>query len=179
METIIYRLAANFYPDYPDPMPDFRYLDGKGLLESALAEPRQTFGGRYLHRTIFDKAAALLCSIIKNHALMDGNKRTGLATVSVFLALNQYLFHPAMDEAIQYCVRTAETPGKGYQREVARWIRAKAVSYKKIPLMPLGELGDRMGEMKLEADLYLNLARIMLEVAGEKGEGVTLLSVDS
>ncbi len=160
METIIYRLAGDFYPDYPDPMPDFRYLDGdrgRGLLESALAEPRQTFDGRYLQRTIFDKAAALLCSIIKNHALVDGNKRTGLATVAVFLALNEYLFHPPMDEAIRYCVRTAETPGKGYQREVARWIRARSVSYKKIPLMPLGE-----GEV--EAVLYQNLARVVLEV---------------
>lgn len=89
-------------------MPDFLYLggeDGKGRLESALAQPRQTFGGVFLYRTIFDKAAALLCSIIKNHALVDGNKRTGLATVSVFLALNGYLFYPTMDEAIEHCVR--------------------------------------------------------------------------
>ena len=125
-------------------MPAFLYLGGdrgKGLLESALAQPRQTFGGLYLYRTVFDKAATLLCSIIKNHALVDGNKRTGLATVSVFLALNGYLFYPTMDEAIEHCVKIAETPGTRDQREVARWLRAKSISYDKY-LLTLLEGGD-------------------------------------
>lgn len=115
-------------------MPEFLYLGGdrgKGMLESALAQPRQTFGGLYLYRTVFDKAAALLCSIIKNHALVDGNKRTGLATVSVFLALNGYLFYPTMDEAIEQCVNIAETQGTRDQGEVAKWLRAKSISYEK------------------------------------------------
>ena len=51
------RKVADFFRDYPDPVPDYQYLDGergRGKLESALAEPRQTFGGQYLHRTIYD-----------------------------------------------------------------------------------------------------------------------------
>ena len=65
VESVIYELASDMYPDYPDPMPAFAYIgyQGRALLESALAEPGQGFGGRYLHRTMPDKAAALLRSI--------------------------------------------------------------------------------------------------------------------
>jgi len=84
-------------------MPAFQYLGGdygKGLLESALFQPAQTFDGRFLYRTIFDKAAVLLCSVIKNHSLVDGNKRTALTTMGVFLALNGYFFEAPTDEAV-------------------------------------------------------------------------------
>ncbi len=59
-----------------------------GLLESAIAQPQNSFGGEYLHPTIFDMAAAYLYHITQNHPFIDGNKRTGLACALVFLELN-------------------------------------------------------------------------------------------
>lgn len=59
-----------------------------GLLESALAQPRATFGGEFLHHGIFEMAAAYLFHIVQNHPFLDGNKRTGLATALAFLDLN-------------------------------------------------------------------------------------------
>lgn len=59
-----------------------------GLLQSALAMPAAGFGDNYLHETLFDKAAAYLFHLVKNHPFIDGNKRVGLATASVFLMLN-------------------------------------------------------------------------------------------
>ncbi|MSQ06165.1 MAG: type II toxin-antitoxin system death-on-curing family toxin [Dehalococcoidia bacterium] len=112
-------------------MPAFRYLGGdhgKGLLESALAQPSQTFGGRFLYRTIFDKAAVLLCSIIKNHSLVDGNKRTALTTMGVFLAVNGYFFYAQQDEAVQRCLSVAATKGNVDWREISRWIRPRSIS---------------------------------------------------
>ena len=44
-----------------------------GLLESAIAQPRQSFGGADLHPSIIDKAAALGFSLISNHPFVDGN----------------------------------------------------------------------------------------------------------
>ena len=50
-----------------------------GLLESALAQPKATFDGTDLHPTLVDKAAALGCALVANHAFVDGNKRIGHA----------------------------------------------------------------------------------------------------
>lgn len=58
------------------------------LLESALAMPRATFGGQRLHATLFEVAAAYLFYVTKNHAFVDGNKRTGIACALAFLLLN-------------------------------------------------------------------------------------------
>lgn len=58
------------------------------LLISALAVPRATFGGEYVHSDLFEMAAAYLFHIVKNHPFLDGNKRTGLVAALVFLELN-------------------------------------------------------------------------------------------
>ena len=58
------------------------------LLESALATPKATFGGQFLHGEIFEMAAAYLFHLVQNHPFVDGNKRTGLITMLAFLGLN-------------------------------------------------------------------------------------------
>jgi hypothetical protein len=50
-------------------------LRDPGLLSSAVETPRATFGGRLLHETLFDMAAAYLFHIVQNHPFVDGNKR--------------------------------------------------------------------------------------------------------
>lgn len=59
-----------------------------GLLRSALGMPETTFEGEFLHGTLFEKAAAYLFHIVRNHPFVDGNKRTGLMCALVFLGLN-------------------------------------------------------------------------------------------
>ena len=54
------------------------------LLSSALAMPSATFEGKYLHKSLFDQAAAYAFHICQNHPFMDGNKRTALASALVF-----------------------------------------------------------------------------------------------
>jgi death-on-curing protein len=63
-------------------------LRDQGLLESALAVPRSTFGSEYLHRDVYEVAAAYLYHIVQNHPFVDGNKRTGFATCFAFLYFN-------------------------------------------------------------------------------------------
>ena len=62
----------------------------RGLLESAVAQPMASFGGEFLHQDLFEMAAALLVSLVGNHPFVDGNKRTGLAAMLMFLELNGY-----------------------------------------------------------------------------------------
>ena len=59
-----------------------------GLLGSAVARPRTTVGGRDAYPDLWTKAAALLQSVVNNHALVDGNKRLGWLATAVFLDLN-------------------------------------------------------------------------------------------
>jgi death-on-curing protein len=59
-----------------------------GLLASAVARPQATVGGEDAYPTVWLKAAALLQSVVGNHALVDGNKRLGWLSVAVFLEIN-------------------------------------------------------------------------------------------
>ena len=59
-----------------------------GLLESAVAQPQATFGGEFLHKDLFEMAAAYLFHIVQNHPFLDGNKRTGAVAALVFLDIN-------------------------------------------------------------------------------------------
>ena len=59
-----------------------------GLVGSAVARPRTTAFGEDAYPDIWTKAAALLHSIVKNHALVDGNKRLGWLSTAVFLEIN-------------------------------------------------------------------------------------------
>lgn len=59
-----------------------------GLLTSAIARPQTTVGGTDAYPTIWLKAAALLQSVVGNHALVDGNKRLGWLATAVFLEIN-------------------------------------------------------------------------------------------
>ena len=60
----------------------------ESLLEAALAAPFVSFGGVDLYPTLEQKAARLGYGLIKNHAMIDGNKRIGAHAMLVFLALN-------------------------------------------------------------------------------------------
>jgi death-on-curing protein len=69
-----------------------------GALESAIAQPRMTFGGEDLYPTIIDKAAVLGFAIVMNHPFVDGNKRTGHAAMEIFLVLNGLEINACTDE---------------------------------------------------------------------------------
>jgi len=76
-----------------------------GLLESAVFRPQASFDGKDLYLTIFDKAAALLQSLLKNHPFVDGNKRTALTSAGIFLKINGYNLINAHKEEVEFAVK--------------------------------------------------------------------------
>ena len=92
-------LAARLLGD-PPPLRDV------GLLGSAVARPQTTVGGQDAYASIWLKAAALLQSIVNNHALVDGNKRLGWLSTAVFLELNHASVADAPDDAVYELVIT-------------------------------------------------------------------------
>lgn len=79
-----------------------------GLLESAAARPAATVHGRDAYPTLEAKAAALVHSVVRNHALLDGNKRLGLAALLVFLGVNGVCVGWSNDEAYAFIMAIAE-----------------------------------------------------------------------
>jgi death-on-curing protein len=71
-----------------------------GLLEAAAARPRASAFGRDAYPDAWTKAAALLQSVVKNHALVDGNKRLGWLAIGVFLELNGVRVARASNDAV-------------------------------------------------------------------------------
>lgn len=67
-----------------------------GLLSSAAARPATVVFGQEAYPDLFDKTAALMHSVMSNHALIDGNKRLAWAAAVVFLGVNGYRV-PAID----------------------------------------------------------------------------------
>jgi death-on-curing protein len=61
-----------------------------GALISAIEMPKSGFADEYFHKSLFDKAAAYLFHIAKNHPFIDGNKRIAFACTDIFLLLNGY-----------------------------------------------------------------------------------------
>jgi death on curing protein len=85
---------------------DFEIRD-PGLLESALARPRTTAFGRDAYLTLDEKAAALLHSLARNHALVDGNKRISLAGLIAFYGVNGRRLTLTNDEAYDLVIAVA------------------------------------------------------------------------
>jgi death on curing protein len=78
-----------------------------GLLDSALARPQATAFGQDAYPSIHQKAAALLHSLARNHALVDGNKRLSLASTIAFYGLNGMRLTLTNDEAYDLIVDIA------------------------------------------------------------------------
>lgn len=78
------------------------------LLQSAIGNVEATFGGEFLHQTLFEMAAAYLYGICRNHAFLDGNKRTALACAIAFLRLNDLRLEAADHDLYDVVIGVAE-----------------------------------------------------------------------
>ena len=92
------------------------------LLESALAQPRASFDGADLHRTIADKAAALGFALIANHPFIDGNKRVGHAAMEVFLVLNGFEIEASVDDQERVVLSVAS--GQLDRAGLSQWLKS-------------------------------------------------------
>jgi death-on-curing protein len=78
-----------------------------GMLESAVAQPRASFGGMRLYPKLTDKAVALAFSLVMNHPFADGNKRTGYGAMMRFLSRNGHTIAGPLAEHVSVFLRLA------------------------------------------------------------------------
>jgi death-on-curing protein len=96
-----------------------------GRLESALAQPRASFGGDNLYPGVIEKAAALGFSLVMGHPFVDGNKRTGHAAMETFLVLNSYELNAPVEEQERVMLELAA--GELSRDDFLDWVRTHAV----------------------------------------------------
>lgn len=93
---------------------------GWRIVDSALESPFQSFGGKELYPSIQAKAARLCYGLVKNHAMLDGNKRIGVHTMLVFLAVNGYELEYTQKELSDLILEVAD--GKKAYEDILQWI---------------------------------------------------------
>ncbi len=98
----------------------------EGLVESAIARPYQTFGGVDLYPTVFEKAAAIVQSIIINHPFIDGNKRTGFLAMLAMLS-EEGCSLSAKNDLIYTFVIDISTGTKRFE-EIVEWLKANTTA---------------------------------------------------
>ena len=102
-------------------------LRDAGLLESALARPRQHYA--YGSPDRIELAALYTAVLVRNHPFVDGNKRTGFAIGAAFLELNGFAFQATEEDATRAVLALAagDLDEAGY----AAWLRSNVKSYRK------------------------------------------------
>ena len=96
-------------------------IHDQGLLESAVNTPFQTFGGVDLYPSIFDKAARLCYGLAKDHPFRDGNKRTALHSMLVYLGVHDIYLN--YDAATMEKIIISIADGSMSADELSSWLK--------------------------------------------------------
>jgi death on curing protein len=96
----------------------------RGLLESALARPLASFGGRNLYDTPFKRAAALAESLVLNHGFVDGNKRTAMYAMAAWLEREGYVIEAARGELRDLALAIASHELS--MEQIAAWLEQRS-----------------------------------------------------
>ncbi len=99
-----------------------------GLLKSAVGRPQATFDGHDLYPNVWSKAAALMQSLINNHPFIDGNKRTAIASASLFCRRNGFRLMSEQQEIVHFALDMALK--KISVEDAIKWLEQHAVKSK-------------------------------------------------
>ena len=97
----------------------------KNLLVSAANTPFQTFMGNDLYPSLYDKAAQLCYGIANNHPFTDGNKRTALHSMYVYLIINGFDITASQQEVENLIINVAA--GNMTNTKLAEWLRENTI----------------------------------------------------
>ena len=98
----------------------------EGLMESAIARPYQTFGGEDLYPTVFEKAAAIVESIIINHPFVDGNKRTGYLAMLAILGESKVEINVSNDDIYTFVIQIST--GEAKFEQIVEWLKQNTIT---------------------------------------------------
>lgn len=97
----------------------------ENILASAVNTPFQTFMGNELYPSLYDKAAQLCYGIANNHPFTDGNKRTALHSMYVYLIINGFDITATQQDVENMIIDVAA--GNMTNVELAQWLQENTV----------------------------------------------------
>ena len=104
----------------------------ENLLASAVNAPFQTFMGNDLYPSIYDKAAQLCYGIANNHPFTDGNKRTALHSMYVYLIINGYDIIAPQQDVENLIINVAA--GRMHNTELSKWLQHNTIEIEQLSL---------------------------------------------
>ena len=110
VEHITFKMAQELL-SFNEPIPDFS-TRSPNILESCLATPFQTFGGKFLYPKFLTRASMLFYLMIKNHPFENGNKRIAITTLLTFLFANDKWLIADIPELYNFTVWIAQSPSQ-------------------------------------------------------------------
>jgi len=119
VEHIAFKLVQELLL-YNEPIPDFS-TRLPNILESCLAAPFQTFGGKFLYPSFITRASMLFYLLIKNHPFENGNKRIAMTTLFTFLYANKKWLKVDVQGLYNFTVWVAQSPPQ-FKEEVVKAI---------------------------------------------------------
>lgn len=119
VEHIAFKMAQELL-SFNEPIPDFSTRI-PNILESCLATPFQTFGGKFLYPRFLTRASMLFYFMIKNHPFENGNKRIAITTLFTFLFANNKWLIADIQELYNFTVWVAQSPPQ-FKDEVVKAI---------------------------------------------------------
>jgi len=133
VEHITFRMARELL-SFNEPIPDFSRRS-PNILESSLATPFQTFGGKFLYPKFLTRASMLFYLMIKNHPFGNGNKRIAITTLFTFLFANNKWLNADIQELYNLTVWIAQSPSQFKDESVKaieKFLRSHIKDIKKI-----------------------------------------------
>jgi len=113
-------LVKYFHNILIDEFGGLKGIRDQNALKSAIERPFSTFDEKDLYPSLIDKAAALVESLVKNHAFIDGNKRIGYVMLRFFLLENGYDVNASQTEKYDFIIEISK--GNFDFEEIKNWI---------------------------------------------------------
>jgi death on curing protein len=114
-------IILNFHQDQLERYGGKAGIRDEKLLESALAQAQASYGGEYVHENLFQMAAAYGFHLCQNHPFYDGNKRTALIAMYLFLYVNGYQIKA--DKKSLFAIMMDLASGKVKKEELAEYLK--------------------------------------------------------
>lgn len=128
-----------------------RVYRNRALLESAAGRPFQTALGTEIHKGLFAKGAALFHSLITNHPFGDGNKRTAVLSLELFLIANGQLLLTSQSDMYNLAISTASAGERQASQDDVLNVIANAIRQDSATLR-------QIGSVKAYRNLYIQVS---------------------